>query len=165
MEQERTIKDVFHVAGDAPDPTGELRGAKGYLPGYDLTKSALGHPMLHYKPKNGPELVLEADVFDGPDGLYIYLICPRCLARGHTNQLRIRKAVKAFTYDAAAIVPPFPGWSRDQFARTYPQGVGGSLSVEPFRCTWEEEPTLRRDHGLARCDWSVAIERNVVRDV
>lgn len=164
MEQERTIKDVFHVAGDAPDPAGELRSARGFMPGYDLAKGALGHPMLLYRPKNGPELILEADVFNGPDGQYIYLICPRCLATGHTNQLRIRQGIKAFSYDPAAVVPTFPGWTAEQMRHAFPKGAGGLLSVEPFSCTWEEHPDLQRGFGFEQCGWRVVIERNVVRD-
>lgn len=156
------IKDVFHVAGDAPDPGGT--GLRGVAPGYDLTKAAMGHPMLLYRLPQGQELILEADVFDGPDGRYIYLICPRCFARGHTQQLRIRSGIKAFSYEPNEPVPVFPGWTREQFAHSFPRGAGGVLSVAPFQCTWEEDPTLQRADGFARCGWHVSIDKNVVRD-
>lgn len=162
MEQERTVKDVFHVAGDMPDPEGT--GLRGVAPGYDLRRGAMGHPKLLYRLPTGQELILEADVFDGPDGRYIYLICPRCLASGRTNQLRIRAGVKAFTYEASEPVPVFPGWSREQMKHSFPNGAGGLLSVEPFGCTWEEQPDLERGFGLGLCKWRVSIEKNVVRD-
>lgn len=156
------LKDVFHVAGDAPDPEGT--GLRGVAPGYDLTKSAVGHPKLLYKLPTGEEIVLEADVYDGPDGRYIYLLCPRCLASGRNNQLRIRAGIKQFSYERGERVPLFPGWSREQMKHAFPNGAGGLLSVEPFRCTWEEAPDLQRDHGLNQCTWSVSIDKNVVKD-
>lgn len=169
MDQDQTLKEVFHVAGDAPDPVGMARG-RGVAPGYNLTKSALGHPMLLYRLSTGEEVILEADVYEIPtmDGKkpeqYIHILCPRCLAGGRKNLLTIRPEVKQFSYDKDAAVPVFPGWTREQFARAFPNGVGGLLSVAPFRCTWEEVPELRRDHGLGQCTWQVAIDHNVVRD-
>lgn len=164
MPHAATLKECFHVAGDAPDPTGgELRGASA---GYDLTKSALGRPMLYYALPDGTELVLEADVYALPnEPTYIHLLCPRCLASGRQNALRIVEGHKALSYDPKAIVPPFPGWTQEQMVHAFPRGAGGLLSVEAFSCTWEETPELHRDFGLAVCGWRVAIDKNVVRDV
>lgn len=149
------------MAGDAPDPEGGA--AHGVAPGYQLTRSAQGHPMLIYKLPTGVEIILEADVYDVPDR-YIYLLCPLCLARGHKNMLRIREGVKAFSYDPAAPVPVFPGWTMDQMRNAFKNGAGGVLSVEPFECTWEEVPDLARGSGFQKCGWRVSIDKNVVRD-
>lgn len=163
MQPEQTIKDVFHVAGDAPDPEG--LGRRGLHGGQDFTKSAMGHPKLLYRvPGGSQEIILEADVFDGPDGRYIYLLCPRCLAGGRENQLRIRAGMKQFSYERGDAVPVFPGWTREQMAQAFPHGAGGLLSVEPFSCTFEEVPDLERGHDLGRCQWRVSIDKNVVRD-
>lgn len=156
------IKDVFHVAGDAPDPEG---GAlRGVAPGYNLTRSAIGHPLMLYRVA-GQELILEADVYALPnEPMYIHLICPLCLMNGRTVALRIIEGRKQLSYDPRADVPTFPGWSRDQMLHAFPHGLGGLLSVEPFGCTWEEEPNLERGGmGFSCCPWKVAIENNVVR--
>lgn len=163
-----TIKEVFHVAGDAPDPTrgrggGIAQGARGVAPGYDMTKGAAGHPML-LGWVNGQGVILEADVYALPgQPSYIHLICPMCLANGRTQMLTIREGVKAFSYDPRADVPPFPRWTRDQMLHAFPNGVGGLLSVEPFRCTWEEAADASRGFGFSVCTWQVAIDKNVVR--
>lgn len=149
------------MAGDAPDPEGG--SARGVAPGYQLTKAAQGHPLLHYRLSTGQEIILEADVYDVPDR-YIYLLCPACLARGRQNMLRIREGNKAFSYDPTAPVPVFPGWTMEQMKHAFKDGAGGVLSVEPFECTWEEEPDLSRGMGLEKCGWRVSIEKNVVRD-
>jgi len=166
MTDESTIKDLFHVAGDAPDPTGgNLRGVAA---GYDLTKSAIGHPMLLYR-VGSEEMILEADVYE-LEGLplHVRIICPICLAMGRTSGLTIWANQKGMQYEAAGLVPIFPGWTAAQMRQAFgdrPGGAGGRLSVEPFRCTWEATPELTRRFGLAQCPWNVAIENNVVRDI
>lgn len=157
------LKEVFHVAGDQPDPAGG--SLRSVAPGYDLTRSAAGHPMLLWRYPGG-ELVLEADVYQLPDQpTYLHLICPRCLAAGRTNGLRITQERKAIAYEPRIEPPTFPGWTDQQMREAFPRGVGGSLTVEAFECTWEEAPDRRREFGLSKCGWRVAIERNVVREV
>jgi hypothetical protein len=161
----RTLKDVFHVAGDAPDPTGT--GLRGVAPGYRLNQSALGHPMLLWRvPGTGQEMILEADVYALPDQpMHIYLLCPVCLMTKQSNQLSIRADHKKFDYEPFHAVPTFPGWTHEQMAHAFPNGAGGRLSVEPFRCTFEMTPDMQRAFGLNQCTFSVAIDNNVVRNV
>ncbi|MBT8452973.1 MAG: hypothetical protein KJO40_13475 [Deltaproteobacteria bacterium] len=158
------LKETFHVAGDQPDPAGtDLRGVAA---GYDLTRTAIGHPMLHYALPNGKELILEADVYKLPgQPLYIYIICPLCMMAGHKQMLKIDSANKAVSYDPQARVPTFPDWNEKQMRSALPSGGGGLLSVDEFACTWEVEPELRRQFGFAVCPWRVVIEKNVVRNV
>jgi hypothetical protein len=165
-----SLKETFHVAGDAPDPAGtDLRGVS---PGYDFTRAAAGHPFLHYT--MGREIFIEADVYAiGDEPPHIILHCPWCIARGRpTNQtgLRIRADAKPFSYEPEGVVPPFPGWTVEQMRHAFPRGAGGLLSIaEPIACTWEEDPALERGgdgiSGLSRCGWKVVIENNVIRDV
>ena len=163
MQTSPTTKDIFHVAGDVPDPSGT--GMRGVAPGYRFTQTALGHPMLHYRLSTGEEIILEADVYALPEQpMYVHLICPRCLAAGRQVGLKIDQSQKGMSYDPRAAVAPFPGWTREQMAHALPGGTGGALSIEPFACTWEEAPELRRGFGLGRCGWRVAIDNNVVRD-
>lgn len=158
-----TIKEVFQVAGDRPDPAGT--GLRGVMPGYDLRQSAAGHPLLLWRHPAG-ELVLEADVYQLPgQPTYIHLLCPQCLQAGRQNALRITQERKAISYDPAREPPTFPGWTDRQMRDAFPNGVGGILSVEAFECTWEEDPTRQRGFGLAKCNWRVVIEHNVVRSV
>jgi hypothetical protein len=134
--------------------------------GYDLTKTAIGHPMLHYALPDGKELILEADVYKiGDEPMYIYLNCPLCLMAGKTVQLCIRADHKQLSYEPTARVPAFPGWSEEQMRHAYPKGAGGLLSVEEFACTFEVEPELRRQFGFAVCPWRVVIDKNVVINV
>ncbi len=168
MDHENVTKEIFHLAGDAPDPTGT--GLRGIAPHHDLTRAAIGHPMVLYR-INGKELFLEIDVHVDvsvePHALYAHVICPLCLVGGRQVGLRIHSGAKSLHYDRAAVPRPFPGWSKLQMDEAFRArgGTGGVLSIEPFKCTWEEMPDLRRRDGLATCRWQVAIDNNVARDV
>lgn len=155
----QATREIFHVAGDYPDPEGT--GKRGLAATYDFTRAALGHPMIAYR-----DMVLEADVYQLPGApMHVHVICPLCLAAGNLNMLTIKSDRKAIYYEPKEAVPPFPGWTRVDMETNFPGGAGGLLSVEPFACTWELQPSLQRDFGLARCPWKVAIDRNVARDV
>lgn len=157
-------KELFHVAGDAPDPA--PTGLRGMSTGYDLRHNALGHPHLHYQYPSGETLVFEADVFGGIPGVprYILLHCPQCLTHGRQNTLTIREDFKPFAYDPSAVAPPFPGWTRSDMASAFPLGTGGLLNLEvECACTWEEEPDLRRAH-FSRCPMRFRIINNRICD-
>jgi len=153
MLEQQTSKELFHVAGDMPDPAGT--GLLGQAPSYRLTRSALGHPMIFWR-----DMVLEADVYallEQP--LQVHLICPLC-----RHALIIRQGNKVVSYEPQAPVPAPPGWTATELRQAMPDGLGGLLSVEAFGCTWEAEGDLRRGFGLARCPWRVVIANNVARD-
>ena len=169
-----TEKDIFHVAGDAPDPEGIDPRARGVAPGYDLSNSATGKPLVQYK-MSGEELRLEFDVYNDLEGVkpHIMLICPWCLARrGESVGLRIFRDHKHYDFNVDERVPPFPGWSEDQMAklaRSRAGGIGGRLTInEVIGCTWEADPSSMRSQGVngfAICQWRVKITDNVARDV
>lgn len=177
MTNDDTSKELFYVAGDAPDPTGGR--ARGVEVGHDLTKSALGHPFLHYR-MGSTEIFLEPDVF-APAGQppYILIKCPWCTARGKSDKLglTIRWSAKRFDYDPEGVAPFFPGWSAKQMKETLnPSGnsfaadTGGVLTIyDSIGCTWEEDPELARAGdgvaGFSKCGWKVRIIDNVVSDV
>lgn len=145
-------KELFHVAGDVPDPAGTgLRGAASTM---RLDRTALGHPKIVYK-----DFLLEADIYALPDApMYAHIICPLC-----RNALRITQDNKTFTYDPK-VAPKIAAMLRNCGVQDGPYW-GGSLSVERFECTWESEPERRRDFGLAVCNWRVEIDNNIARDV
>ena len=66
MHDDPTHKNLFEVGRNIVDPAGtDLRGV---APGYDLTKSALGHPQLLWVLPFTEDLFLEADVFAATPG-------------------------------------------------------------------------------------------------
>lgn len=170
MNHEGTYKEIFDVVEDARDPAGVDPSARGLAPGYDLSKSAIGRPMIWYE-VSGTPMPMTWDVYQAPDGSdrYIQGLCPACIARGRPPDhcgLTIRHDAKPFSYDPRAEVPPFPGWTRAEMQKARPHGFGGLLTIEaPIACTWEEAPELQRGFGLSRCNWKVQIVKNVARDV
>lgn len=168
---DQPLKELFHVAGDQPDPAGgDLRGV---APGYDFTRGTYGKPFVLWQ-FGDKELVLELDVYAVPnEPMHIILLCPLCLAAGRDQQgLTIRQDRKPFLYERDVEPPAWPGWTRENMRAEYkrkmgvvPPGMGGRISIEPFACTWEATPELQRDFGLARCPWRVAIDNNVARNI
>jgi hypothetical protein len=138
------LEQLYHVAGDAPDPLdGQRRG--GVASTMQLTKTALGNPFIRYK-----DVVIEADVYAQPDGkgYLVHLICPKC-----RHALRVTSEMKAIEFELPS-------------AR-HPRGV---LSIEPMRCPWEqgrgtdETAADRMEFGTGMCNWTAAIDRNVAKD-
>lgn len=165
MDQPPNIKELFHVAGNVPDPTGGS-SALGVQATHDLTSGALGHPQVltpwkafDKLTRRDVPLVLELDVY--PE--YIHLHCPRCLLeeRGEVG-LRIRTGAKDYGYDPMGRVPLWPGWDVEQVKIVYPNGLGGLINIAPFRCTWETASDLKRGFGLQKCGLFVSIRNNVM---
>lgn len=142
--------------GRAADPMGT--GLVGNHSTVRLDKSALGHPLVRYK-----DHVLECDIYpllgaawDGASAgaLEVILICPNC-----RHQLRVTSDKKAIEF-----APGMP--ELDDAGQPI---VRGTLSVEPFQCTWELDTTRDvkatvQSHGDNICRWRVGIDKNVARD-
>jgi hypothetical protein len=157
-------KTFFSVKDDAPkmrDPSGQSNLVGRSVGEVNLTKSALGHPVILYRTKDGQEFFLTADVYALPgEPMTVHIYCPLC-----SNHLTIKQGNKAVDYDRNAPVK-IPGFRAEEIMAGLGIGdLGGRLSVEPFRCTWEEKPDLRRSFGFGVCGWSVAIDNNVARNV
>lgn len=160
-------------ANNVLDPSGT--GQRGMTVGHDLVKSALGHPIVIWIPAAGTIRLLEIDVFTPPGApSYLLIKCPYCnhdvdKSEKEGTQLRIMEGAKAWEYDPLRAPPMYPGWSeQDVMEALVERGIdikrGGTLSVEPFSCTWEETPDLRRGFGLQRCPWqNIKIDKNVAR--
>lgn len=159
-------KEIFHVAGDAADPTRESN-LRGLQPGYELSKAAAGRPLCYYQMPGGAEMLVEIDVYMDPgEPMYLHLLCPHCLARNHQSQnaLVVRSQVKQMSYDPLGIPPTFPGWTDKQMVNALSKGAGGLLSCERFKCTWEVDPRYRERIGNV-CDFEVVIDRNIIRRI
>lgn len=159
-------KEVFQIAGDP---------ASGISATHDFTQSAIGHPVVLAMIGDKPVL-LTMDVYqlEGAEA-FIHVICPMCLAAGRRQALKIAASRKAWTFELAA-PPTWPGWSRLQMRAAIagllevppdqvPAHFGGTISVEPFACTWENDPLPGREYSFSRCPWEVAIDNNYVRSV
>ena len=142
-----------------------MQGASGV----NLNNSALCNPVVYY-PKMGIFLTLDVFALPGTP-MYVVVRCPLCQARNPDSEgmdLTIKEDQKSISLDHRGI-PKFPGFTTPELV----SGLGlqnqdelrGRLSVEPFKCTWEESPDLRREFGFSRCGWSVAIDNNIVKDV
>jgi hypothetical protein len=153
------LNEFYTVKKDAADPSGT--GQRGLAPGVDLSKSAVGHPVILYRTKEGKEFFLTADVYAIPgEPMAVHVYCPLC-----SNHLTIRQDNKAIDYDRHATVK-IPGYRTEEIlAGLGLPDLGGRLSVEPFRCSWETVPDLRREFGFGVCTWSVVIDNNLARNV
>lgn len=126
---------------------GAARGQAGQM---NLTQTAFGHPFIRWN-----DFLLEADVYklDGQP-MYVHIICPRC-----HNALKIDEDHKAIFYERHR-APKFAPFLAEQGIMDH----GGSLSIEPFECTWELGPD-RQHFGIGLCRWRVAIDNNIAKDV
>ncbi len=155
-------KSFYSVKDDARqmrDPSGT--GLVGRSVGEQNLSGADGHPIILYKAKDGTDFFLTADVHTIPgQPITVYIYCPLC-----NNHLTIKQTNKAIDYDPQASVK-FPGYSAPEvMAGLGVASLGGRLSIEPFRCSWEEKPDLRRSFGFGVCEFSIAIDNNVARNV
>jgi hypothetical protein len=140
------------------DPAGRS-GLVGVSAGYNF-ENAARKIALHYPGKSGREYFLTADYFDLETPKYLLIYCPQC-----QNTLRIAEDNKRIEFEPEGR-PKFGSYREEAvLAGLELSSYGGLLSVESFGCTWELEPTLRRNFGLATCNWRVVIEKNVIRDI
>jgi hypothetical protein len=155
------VRETFSIKDNArpmADPTGT--GLIGRAVGEHALNDADGHPVVLYKGKER-DFFLTCDVHALPgQPLTVYTYCPLC-----GNHLTIKQTNKAIDYDPRATVK-IPGYDTSWIlAELGVSGLGGRISIEPFRCSWEEKPDLRRSFGFGVCNWSVAIDNNVARNV
>ena len=104
---------------------------RGLLSGNAADAHAIGKPELIYQAKNGKDVLLQADVTLE----HVHLHCPVCRLNGHEHGIMIRAGVKQWGFDPMRQVV-FPEWESAQMMVKYPQGSGGCLNVEAFKCPW-----------------------------
>lgn len=182
MFEQQKKKELFHIAGDTPDQVKAMdphaRGPIHTESTMMLTRTAVGHPKVYYKAKDGREFVLTADVYKFPgEPFKVALFCPLCSVEVPTpdgpkfdiHTLEIKGDRKHVEYSPTSIVTmSLP----DEAGVTKMTDMGGRLDVEKFGCTWEVHtgmPVSRGDAGVIMkgvnlCQWRVVIERNVARD-
>lgn len=140
-------EEMFQIAGDR-NPLGDSEAANLYREGamldptgtglmghgseLDLTKNAIGHPLIRWR-----DLVMEADVYHPMEGvLEVHIHCPKCSTPDDPHVLRITSERKSIEYDKKRNL----------------------LYVEPFECCWELPAERRQEFGLGLCKWRVAID-------
>lgn len=153
METLDLKKNELYTIADQPDPTGT--GQVGRAATIHLDRHPLARTMVRWK-----DMLLEVDLYpladaDAAGALEILIFCPRC-----RHQLRIDSRRKAVEFD----LHKTPAWVTDA-GLALATVVQGTISIEPFSCTWElEDGHGRKDFGMSLCRWSVAIDGNVARD-
>lgn len=161
--QANTKKEIFQLHGDQ---------SQGVSSGANLTNSAICHPIVLYRGR-GMERFLTLDVFAAPGApMYAVIYCPLCQARDPENRfnrsLTIKGENKKIDLDIRAI-PTFKGFTTPELVNDLglqnKDELRGRISIEPFGCTWEEDPELRRGFGFSCCNWKIEINNNIARDV
>lgn len=132
-------EELEHVAGDIPDDG----GAQRKLGLFDLTRN--GHRVrVRYK-----DQVVECEVFAMPgEPIQIHWMCPRCGPLNEKRMSTIRGNQKRIEFDPKSQLED-----------------GGSLNVEPFKCSWELESAGRRmEFGLGMCNLTLEISNSRAHD-
>jgi hypothetical protein len=156
MNSPQKKNELFEIRGDAQ---------RGVTSGVNFTGVA-AKPVVLYRDK-----LLTLDVYALPgQPMYVILYCPLCEVNRppdapQNQSLRISEDNKKIDFDPMA-TPKIPGFTSQELAQYLGrEEVRGRISIEPFRCTWEEKSDLRRGFGLGVCTWNVVIENNIARDV
>lgn len=161
-----TKREAYEIRGDGNRTSGVSTA--------NAIDSALCHPIVLYRDR-----LLTVDVFQaGDEPPHVLIYCPFCTERDPYNKrnmsLTIRGKVKEIGVDPLAF-PRIPGWSIDDLVQYLKlpnrDAARGVISIEKFRCSWEERPEENRGAtgivgGLtsAICDWQVSITNNVAKD-
>lgn len=159
-------KEVYEVFGDPTAPAGAQN--RGISSGYNFENTAAAKPLILWD-----DMLLTMDVYMLPEApAYGIIFCPQCARNGRQNALRISQENKKFEIDLGrkptALLRKL-GVSSEQLAKDLglysTDDLNGLISIEHIRCSWEEDPDLRRGYGLGVCGWSVVIENNIARNV
>ncbi len=129
-------EEIFHIKGDAPDPTGG--GLIGTSTSLNVGAAGkVGIAMIRYG-----DLILEADVYKvGQEPIEVVMFCPRC-----HKAVRIRQDNKPIDW-----TPPAPGFEK----------MGGAISIGAFECPWELGD--QKELGAELCRQKLVVEHNVAR--
>lgn len=158
-------KAIVRLAGDAVDPTGVTSHR-----GIESTQRLDGAKQICsvvFK-----DTVLEVDVYAIPGSpLELIFMCPRC-----RKQSRITQEMKAIEFEQGSTRPVrLPDGQTVAYGRPLRLADGhllqnaGTLSVEPFQCSWElpdanaHTPGIRAG-GLTLCRLKLVIDQNVARE-
>jgi hypothetical protein len=140
-------EEIFHVAGDVPDPTG-YSSARGQQSTVNLQASRTAEVQIRYK-----DTIIFGDVYQYEGApIRVIIMCPRC-----RNTLTITGDNKRIEYDLGAA-----------------PSIGGKISIEPFTCPFEApDAGAHKRHsgegaqiitGMKMCNWRVGVENNKALD-
>lgn len=165
-------KEAFEIAGNYKDPAGT--SLVGKTSGVNLGRNTVATPVVLWRDR-----LLTVDLYKMPGApMYAVLYCPICANRAaaegrQPHALRITQDNKKMGFTPGAI-PRIPGFTSQELVHYLGapsiESISGKLSIEPFACTWEaspEEKTNKNSHiiGLTRCNWHVAIDNNIAKDL
>lgn len=155
-------KDLVHIGGDVPDPSGMSSRARGVETTYNLERTKFGAPKVRYRDRAGNDFLLTVDVYKYEGApMELMLFCPMCSEKGAMHTLRLTADRKHVEYDPDhnPLVPWGKGGQNIE--------LGGRLNVEAFGCTHELDAS--KAVGLVSsanlCRWRVVIDNNIARDV
>lgn len=157
-------RSMVQLAGDAPDPTG-VTGFRGLQSTTRLDMGKL-EVLVIFKDR-----VMTVDVYkiEG-EPIELLLICPRC-----ENESRITSEMKKIEFEYGNTRPvklpdgSLVSFDKPQHTHGHVYTNAGSLSVEPFQCSWEMKgagkhtPGIRAG-GLTLCNLKLVIDNNVARE-
>lgn len=175
MLEQPKKRELFHIAGDLPEDVAAIEPDRYVSGGFethtkmDLASTALGHPKVLYRAKDGREFVLTVDIYALPDEpMKAVLICPMCSTEQEAHALDVKGDHKRIEYSASATNAMMLPNERGESTLT---PLGGELSIERFGCTWEIDTKREVTKGDLRvnmrsnlCAWRVVIEKNIARD-
>lgn len=130
-------EELEHLAGDDPNVSSKL----GL---FDLTRSGY-RVRVRYK-----DTAVWCELYRGADGVWtLHWKCPRCGRNpAHDQHMStIDGHNKKIEYDPNSQVED-----------------GGRLFVEPFKCSWELDPSRRMEFNLGMCNLGLRIENSVAYD-
>lgn len=156
-------REVVQLAGDAPDPRGEIAGL-GLQSTHRLTSGKQEVVVLY------DEYLLTVDVYTVPgEPVKVHLICPRC--RKHSTISGDRKRIE---YDPRALNPMgrlamiLSRGGERELRELALAAYFGKISIEAFECSWEigDAPHVAGavHTGAALCRLKLVIDNNRARN-
>ena len=154
-------REVVQLVGDAPDPQGVMGPGAVIARGLQSTTHLTAgkqEVLVIYK-----DMFLTVDVYALPgEPVTVHLFCPRC-----HKPLQVTGDRKRIDYDPSErrVVAAALASGKPEIAAL---AESGSLSIEPFECTWEfgDETHVRGivQSGTSLCRLRIGIDNNRAKD-
>ena len=151
-------KEAYPIAGD--------HSVRTSFTGANLTNSTLVKPIVLWRDRL---LTLDVYAVEGAPP-YIILFCPLCRRRDPDSDHSLRICGDNKKIDLAInAIPNIPGFTTPELVQYLglpgTEHLRGRISVETFGCSWESDPTSKKEFGFGVCGWRVKIDDNIAREV